>query len=324
MCAAGLALGVAVAGTPSAGAQGATVAQLRTQLDAAGERRDKATEAYDLARIRRAALDTKLTSAQRDLGRSEARLSAERRKLGTAARNLYMHPAAGLGTFFQAKSYGQLERGSAFAGKVFLSTDALILRVRKARAEQQASASRLKSLRDEARSEETRIGQERSEAAAAFAKTKSLLAAANGALARLIESERQAGLASAADYAAQHITFAGPVRPSAQIAVQYAAAQIGKPYEWGGAGPGAYDCSGLTMRAWGAAGVGLPHNAAEQYDMLPKVPLSQLAPGDLVFRGSPPHHVGIYEGGGKVIHAPHTGTVIQETSVSYFTSAARP
>jgi cell wall-associated NlpC family hydrolase len=78
------------------------------------------------------------------------------------------------------------------------------------------------------------------------------------------------------------------------------------------------------MQAWAAGGVSLPHNAAMQYGMLPKVPMSQLAPGDLVFRGGGPSHVGIYEGGGKVIHAPHTGTVIQETSVSGFSSAARP
>src|SRR5205814_9565954 len=105
------------------------------------------------AKIRRAALDTKLTAARTNLARSQARLDTERKKLGVAVRNLYMHPAAGLGTFFQAHSYGQLERGSAFAGRVFLSTDALILRVRRARAAEQADAAQLKSLRDQSSSD---------------------------------------------------------------------------------------------------------------------------------------------------------------------------
>ena len=81
--------------------------------------------------------------------------------------------------------------------------------MRKARAAEQASASHLKALRDDAHSQELAMAREQKDAEAAFAKTKELLAAANGALARLIEAERQACLAGAADYAAKHITFAG-------------------------------------------------------------------------------------------------------------------
>jgi len=326
VCAAGLCFGVAVSAAPNAGAQPATVGELRARLNADGDRLDRATEAYDQAKNRRESLDSKLTTAQTDLAHSQAKLASEQKKLGIAARNLYMHPAAGLGTFFEAHSYGQLERGTALAGKVFLSTDTLILHVRRARAEEAASASQLKSLRDQARSDELRIAAERRSAASALSDTQQLLTAANGELARLLEAERQAGLSSAGALAAQRITFAGPVSPAAQEAVSFAAAQEGKPYEWGGAGPATYDCSGLTMRAWGAAGVSLPHSAADQQAMLPNVPLSQLAPGDLVFVGYPAHHVAIYEGGGKVIHAPHTGTVVQEASVWSLdpSSAGRP
>jgi cell wall-associated NlpC family hydrolase len=326
VCAVGLAFGVAFSAAPGAGAQSASIGELRARLAADGDRLDRATEAYDQAKIRRQSLDSKLASARTDLAHSQAKLAAEQRKLGVAARNLYMHPAAGLGTFFQAKSYGQLERGSAFAGKVFLSTDALILHVRRARAEESASASNLKALRDQARADELRIESERKAAAASLADTQQLLNSANGALAHLLASERAAGLASAGARAAQEIKFAGPVRPGAATAVRFAAAQEGKPYEWGGAGPATYDCSGLTMRAWGAAGVSLPHSAADQQAMLPSVPLSQLQPGDLVFVGYPAHHVSIYEGGGKVITAPHTGTVVQEQSLWYDspTSAGRP
>ncbi len=326
VCAVGLALSFGLQAAPSAGAQPASVSALQSRLTADGDRLDRATEAYDQAKIRRESLDSKLNSAVADLSRSKAQLASEQGKLGAAARNLYMHPAAGLGTFFQAKSYGQLERGSAFAGKVFLSTDALILHVRRAKAAEEASASNLKTLRDQARNDELRIAAERKSAAAALEDTQSLLSAANGALARFIEAQRQAGLASAGAQAAKDIKFAGSVSPGARTAVSFAAAQEGKPYEWGGAGPATYDCSGLTMRAWGAAGVSLPHSSEEQQAMLPSVPLSQLAPGDLVFVGYPAHHVGIYAGGGKVIHAPHTGTVVQEISLWSFnpTSAGRP
>jgi cell wall-associated NlpC family hydrolase len=97
-------------------------------------------------------------------------------------------------------------------------------------------------------------------------------------------------------------------RASAVLA--YAYAQLGKPYHFGGAGPGAYDCSGLTMRAYGAAGLSLAHSAAAQQHEGARVPMSQLQPGDLIFWGNPAYHVGIYVGGGRILDAAHTGTVI--------------
>jgi cell wall-associated NlpC family hydrolase len=91
----------------------------------------------------------------------------------------------------------------------------------------------------------------------------------------------------------------------------FAYAQLNKPYRFGGAGTRVYDCSGLVMRAFAAAGVSLAHSAAAQQRSGRRVSLSQLQPGDLVFWGSPAYHVGIYVGGGKILDAPHTGTVVQ-------------
>ncbi|HVT70611.1 MAG TPA: NlpC/P60 family protein, partial [Trebonia sp.] len=85
-----------------------------------------------------------------------------------------------------------------------------------------------------------------------------------------------------------------------------------------------FDCSGLTMRAWEAAGVSLPHNAAAQQSSIPAVSLGAMEPGDLVFFGSPAYHVGIYIGGGRMIAAPHTGTVVQIQPVGSPSSAGRP
>jgi peptidoglycan DL-endopeptidase CwlO len=94
-------------------------------------------------------------------------------------------------------------------------------------------------------------------------------------------------------------------------ALKFAYAQLNKPYRFGGAGTRVYDCSGLTMRAFAAAGISLAHSAAAQQRSGRRISLSQLQPGDLVFWGNPAYHVGIYVGGGQVLDAPHTGTVVQ-------------
>jgi cell wall-associated NlpC family hydrolase len=102
------------------------------------------------------------------------------------------------------------------------------------------------------------------------------------------------------------------------IAVAYAAAQLGKPYIWGGTGPAGYDCSGLVMMAYRAAGISLPRTTFQQVNSgTPVYSLSQLQPGDLLFSagsdGSPtnPGHVGMYIGEGMVLEAPQTGEPIQ-------------
>ncbi|MBA3490287.1 MAG: C40 family peptidase [Longispora sp.] len=104
----------------------------------------------------------------------------------------------------------------------------------------------------------------------------------------------------------------------AQIAIAYARAQLGKSYVYGAAGPNSFDCSGLTMRAWGAAGVNIGgHQTHSQWGATSRVDRSQLQPGDLVFfygRG----HVGLYIGGNQVIHAPTSGDVVKITSLDSF------
>lgn len=97
----------------------------------------------------------------------------------------------------------------------------------------------------------------------------------------------------------------------AGTAVAFARAQLGKPYVFATAGPDTYDCSGLTMAAWAAAGARMPHYSGAQAALFPKVGWDQLQPGDIVVFYSDYHHVGLYIGGGMMIHAPQTGDVVK-------------
>ncbi len=102
-----------------------------------------------------------------------------------------------------------------------------------------------------------------------------------------------------------------PASGGAQTAVRYALAQVGDPYVYGAAGPDAFDCSGLTMAAWAAAGLSISHSASIQASAGTPVSISALQPGDLVFYYSPISHVGLYIGNGEVVHAPHPGSSVE-------------
>ena len=111
----------------------------------------------------------------------------------------------------------------------------------------------------------------------------------------------------------------------AAAAVAYARAQVGKPYCYGGSGPGCFDCSGLTLMAWQQGGVSLPHSSAAQFNVGRRISASELQPGDLVFYYSPISHVSIYIGGGQRISATHTGDYVRVQSLgSSIVGYARP
>jgi len=107
-----------------------------------------------------------------------------------------------------------------------------------------------------------------------------------------------------------------PASERAQIAVQVALAQVGDPYVYGAAGPDAFDCSGLTMYAWGQAGVSIPHASSAQPGAGTPVSLSELMPGDLIFYYSPISHVGMYIGNGQIVHAPNPSRSVEVVSMN--------
>lgn len=112
----------------------------------------------------------------------------------------------------------------------------------------------------------------------------------------------------------------GPIsapNPGAGAAVAAAYRALGVPYVWGGASMSGFDCSGLTMWAWSFGGVSLPHYTGSQYAMGQKIPLSAAQPGDLIFYNSL-GHVGLYVGGGQMIHAPRRGSNVKVDSIYYW------
>ncbi|MFB6961268.1 NlpC/P60 family protein [Streptomyces sp. NPDC056309] len=112
----------------------------------------------------------------------------------------------------------------------------------------------------------------------------------------------------------------------AATVIDFARAQIGKPYVWGASGPGSYDCSGLTQASWKSAGISLPRTTWDQVKAGTTVSVSAAQPGDLVFFYDDISHVGIYIGNGMMIHAPHSGANVREESIYYMPihSVVRP
>ena len=126
-------------------------------------------------------------------------------------------------------------------------------------------------------------------------------------LARLAQEREDADQASSL----QAARSAAGVSGRAGLAIKFAFKQIGDKYVFGADGMIYWDCSGLTMRAYQTAGVSLPHSSAAQSRMGKSIPFSQKKPGDLMFFGRPVSHVGIYLGGGKMVHAPRSGSRVK-------------
>ena len=134
-------------------------------------------------------------------------------------------------------------------------------------------------------------------------------------------SRSATGTTASASTGQQTPTTNVPASGRAGVAVSFALAQVGKPYVWGATGPGAYDCSGLMLRAWAQAGVSLPRTSQAQYGVGTPVSLSNLQPGDLVFFYSGISHVAMYIGNGKIVHASNPRTGVKISDLSYMPAA---
>jgi cell wall-associated NlpC family hydrolase len=196
-------------------------------------------------------------------------------------------------------------------------TAEVVTQVSDARNAASTSAKKAQDLLATAKSQRDALGKQRTAVQAQIKKYQTLLSTLNSAQQYAYQRASNPSVA-APQVASLHLTSAGSA--AARKAVEFALAQVGKPYVFGAAGPGSYDCSGLTMAAWQTAGVSLPHSAADQYNYGQHVSRDALQPGDLIFFYQPIGHVTIYIGGGMMVSAPTEGQNVSVVPLSAFDS----
>jgi cell wall-associated NlpC family hydrolase len=300
-----------------------TLHQAKVRVAALNEQAEKITQSYDAAQDSLTTLRKQEAASALALAHDQKILAAMRQKVSAAAAAAYR--SGGLSATTSLVSTGSAE--------TFLEQTASLNEVAQYQANEvtAAAAAQRQVAAAEAlhnaqitrqRAIVASISSDKQHVDSLLGQAKAVLARLTAAQQRKLAEQQQAAHARAVSQRSSYHppartpTYSGPASGQASKAVQFAYAQLGKPYQWGAAGPGSYDCSGLAMMAWRAAGVSLPHNAAMQQASIPSVSLSSLQPGDLVFLGDPAYHVMIYIGGGRVIQAPYTGADVEISSLS--------
>lgn len=330
---------------------GPSIASVAAQVESLQTRAAASAEAYNGAKLALASLEVTLGKAQDKLGAQQRTVDSATSTMGALAAAQYRSGGvdANLELLFSDDPAAFLQQVASLDQIADRQTE-LVRKVSVGRAQmaqtkllvaQQTAAAQLS--RNQLALTKQKIESDLAEAQRLLRTLKAEERARLEA-ARKLAAEREAAAARAARSAAraalqQSQSEPASVRSSAAsgvsraagsgaaaTAVSYAYSKLGSPYVWGAAGPDVFDCSGLTMSAWAAAGVSIPHFSGAQYGAGRQVPRSELAPGDLVFFYSPSEHVGIYVGGGQVIHAPRPGTSVRLTSISSmpYAGAVRP
>jgi cell wall-associated NlpC family hydrolase len=332
---------VAIPGPSVAAPSQAELEAAQAQLHEYEKEFELVVERYNLVHEELDSLRARIAEKELEVSEIEKRMRTKQDAAIDLATELYKGGgASGIEVVLSSESLADIDKDLAYLesseeqqSKIFEDLDV-------ARKDLNARISSLDKDRAAAAAEEERLEGLRVDIEAKVADQKDEIAELNALIEAAerrerLRAERAAEAAARAAAAAAEAEAPDPgVVPnpapapngSAQSAVDAALSQVGKPYQWGAAGPSSYDCSGLTMWAWAQAGVGLPHNSGAQYAATPRVSQSDWQPGDLLFFGSPIHHVAMYIGGGQMVEAPYTGAYVRVVSAyrSDYVGAGRP
>ncbi|MEU4658183.1 NlpC/P60 family protein [Streptomyces sp. NPDC023723] len=293
----------------------------RAEVDRLHEEAEQATEAYNRADERTDALREQVTAVQDRIARQQQRINTMRDALGSLAGAQYrtggLDPTVALLLSADPDDYldkaAALDRiGSHQAGELRRLQGAM-----RHLAQDRAEAGRTLAKLDRSRA-----------AVAAHKRTvERKLADARRLLNSLTDAEREADRASRSGRGdLPDLSGAAPASGRAASALAAAQSALGKPYVWGANGPAGFDCSGLTQWSYAQAGVALPRTSQAQAGAGQRVSLDQARPGDLVAYRGDASHIGMYAGGGQVIHAPHPGAPVRYDPVGMMpvSSVTRP
>jgi cell wall-associated NlpC family hydrolase len=332
--------GAGTAGADQISAKKAEARLAESQLNDLYAREDRAVEAYDRAHAKLAAVKHALHVNRIQLGAAKQNLAQARAQLAQLVVSAYKGGGSDAAMYvLAAQSFTDLVDRVDVLNRTSHDESAILHRVTVAEREVARRQALLKKQRVQARKLVKQAAAAKRQAAALISSQQAKISQLHAQINQLI-GERKARLAreaaarraaaAAAAAAAQNpaptTTTAAPVSPPSgpvppanslgEQAVQIAMGELGVPYVWGGASPSGFDCSGLTMWVYAQLGIHLDHYTVSQFNAGPHVAESDLAPGDLVFFEPGIGHVGIYIGNGEFIHAPHTGTVVQISSLS--------
>ena len=301
----------AAAGSPAA-ATPSSASELQQRLEGLNRQADQQVEDYLQAKlaVERTRGSIRILQGQLDGVRSQ--LADARASIAARAAVAYVQgPATDVASLLAAGDpTDALERAQLLDLLATHDADQVLA----ARAIERSAQARAAELAAVEREQATILGQ----MADKKARIEQLVAQTEQTLAQLRAAERRraAAVNRPATTAPSAAGSALPLRPTAvsgnvAAVIRYAYAQLGKPYRWGATGPGAFDCSGLTLMAWAQAGVSLPHSSRAQIGIGRQVTQSELQPGDLIFRYSPISHVSLYVGNGQQISATHSGSTVK-------------
>jgi peptidoglycan DL-endopeptidase CwlO len=306
------------------------VQRAQAQLDTLNRQLDLMVEQYNQAQIRLQEVQARLADVRAQAERARATAERAISSLNTNAGRAYRGVGSQIASLFESSSIADFSDRLEFIGSIAQSQSDLAVMAETARQQAVWSAQELAATTDERRAIVRSIANRKSAIEERVSEARSLYEA----MQRKYHEALQAAAAAAASNGSGSTTYGGgPIPPPPSVSggvgavIQAAYSVIGTPYQFGGASPETgFDCSGFTMWAWAHAGVYLPHSSAAQYSSLPHVAREDLQPGDLVFFYSPISHVGMYVGGGRMIHSPHTGSVVSVVPIYWdsFVGASRP